>query len=130
MVSPVEASPDKSGLVELVLTAPDGSSVCGAQCGSQPAQETMYLTAKVQVSEQADGLGVPVAALHTGPSGATYVIGKSGEHRPVTVRGSAHGMAVVDGLTVGDEVVLLGPGASAGLYPSTTTAPTEAGSAG
>ncbi|MFI2753875.1 peptidoglycan-binding protein [Cellulomonas sp. P22] len=108
VITGVAPGTSNDGQVVLLLAAPDGSLVCGAQCGLLPRQETTYLTAQVHVVPQVDGPGVPAAAVHTDASGGAYVLGPDGQQRPVTVRGSGDGMAVVDGLALGDQVVVVG----------------------
>jgi len=102
--------------VRFTLVAPNGGSVCANACGSLPARERTSLSAKVVVVPEVSGPAVPVAAIHAGPDGASYVLLADGARRPVTVRGSAGGVVVVDGLSLGEKVlVLAGSGPSSGL---------------
>lgn len=99
---------DPSGQTTWVLSAPDGGVVCADQCGSLPAVEEITVLAEVRVSPPVAGPGVPVAAITTRPDGSTVVLvagtGQERTERPVTVLGSQDGIAVVEGLTVGERV--------------------------
>jgi peptidoglycan hydrolase-like protein with peptidoglycan-binding domain len=129
VVSGTEQGAD--GTVTLTLSAPDGGPVCGAECDALPAVETTTLTARVTVVPELSGPGVPVAAVRTDASGGTYVVAADGTHRPVTVRASGDGMAVVDGLTVGERVVVLdGSRAAHGAGADPGPAPTSGGARG
>lgn len=99
---------DENGQVTLALTAPDGSLVCGEDCANLPAQETLGLLSEVAVVPSTSGPAVPVAAVRTDASAATYVLNPDGEHVPVQVIASGDGIAIVDGVAVGDEVVVVG----------------------
>lgn len=92
--------------VSIPVTGPDGASPCGQDCTGIPVGDAVYLQAQVQVEAQAAGPAVPAAAVQSDADGATWVQLASGERRDVTVRGSSSGMAVVDGVEVGDEVLV------------------------
>ena len=106
VVARAEAAPD--GAAALVLTAPDGGVVCGKQCSRLPPDPTVSLLSTVDVTPSVVGPSVPAAAIRTDISGASYVTGADGRRVPVTVLGSGNGIAVVDGLDEGDQVVVLG----------------------
>ena len=55
------------------------------------------------------GPAVPVAAVRTDDGGAAYVALPDGGRAPVRVLASGDGLAVVEGLAVGDEFVVLRP---------------------
>jgi len=101
-----------SGTVQFALAAPDGGVVCGDQCDALPAdQETIYLLSKVSVVPPVSGPAVPVAAVVTKPDGLTVVYVDGGGVRvetPVTVLGSQDGVAVVDGVSDGQQVYVFG----------------------
>lgn len=99
----------ENGVVDLVLAAPGGGVVCGAQCGVLPAAESTTLTGRVQVVPDVTGPAVPVAAVRTDDGGAAYVALPDGGRAPVRVLASGDGLAVVEGLAVGDEFVVLRP---------------------
>ena len=96
------------GNVTFTLTAPDGSLVCGGECDVLPAQEKTSLLSSVEVVPAIEGVTVPVAAVRTAPDGTTYVRTADGQDVPVTVAGSAGGVAVVEGLDEGVDVLLSG----------------------
>lgn len=118
-------SADDSATTTLELTAPDGSAVCGADCTRLPAEETVSLRAQVTIVPEVSGPGVPAAAVHTDAAGAAHVTAEDGTPVPVRVLASGDGIAIVDGLQVGDRVIVLGdeprdasdPGAGAGEAP-------------
>lgn len=114
---------------EFTLAAPDGGTVCGKQCGTLPAGvETIYLLSSVSIVPAVSGPGVPVAAVITKPDGSTVVmvVGQddSRTERPVTVKGSQDGIAVVEGLRVGERVQVFGSTpATPGATPNGTSSP-------
>ena len=105
-----ESTADDQGLIRIPLTAPDGGAVCGADCDSLPAEASTSLLSKVNVVPPVTGPVIPVSALRTQPDGAARVtVVRDGvqEERTVTVRGSADGLAVVDGVDAGETVRVL-----------------------
>lgn len=88
----------------LTLTAPNGGSVCGDSCAALPSQASTQLRSEVVVVPKVSGPSVPAAAVRTDASGAASVVDESGTERKVTVKGSAQGVVVVDGLTIGTKV--------------------------
>jgi peptidoglycan hydrolase-like protein with peptidoglycan-binding domain len=109
-----ESRTDDSGNVRFALSAPGGGPVCGQDCEALPVQERTTLRARVTVVPEVSGPAVPVAAVHTDPDGTAWVRSADGARREVTVLGSSGGVAVVDGLAVGDRVQVVGGGASNG----------------
>ncbi len=118
------SSVDPNGSVSLGLTAPDGSLVCGDGCGDLPADELVTLLATVHLVPETSGPAVPMAAVRTAADGSTHVVLASGTEQPVTVRASGDGMAIVDGVDVGVDVVVLdagdGPTSHEGAEPVVT----------
>lgn len=97
---------DDTSNVVLDLVALDGGPVCGAECGLVPSTESTSVLATVQVVPQVEGTTVPVSAVRTRVDGSTYVRLATGESVPVTVSASSGGVAVVDGLEAGTEVLV------------------------
>lgn len=97
----------ENSLTTLTLAAPDGGPVCGPDCALLPAEQTVSLMADVELVPSATGPGVPAAAVRTDAAGETYVLAADGTHVPVTVTASGDGIAVVDGLEIGDTVLVL-----------------------
>lgn len=92
------------GTVALALTAVDGSPLCGASCSEQiPVPGPVNVPISIVVVPQTAGIVVPVAAITTDASGSTFVDTADGA-RPITIVVSSGGLAVVDGLTAGDQV--------------------------
>lgn len=104
----------EDGNLALELIGSDGGPVCGADCGLLPAQETQSLLAAVQVVPAVSGPAIPAAAVRTGDDGTTYVNRPDGSRVEVVVLASGDGLAVVDGLVVGEKVVVLEAGSSTG----------------
>lgn len=86
------------------LSGPDGSTVCGEQCGSVPIAGESLLSARIVTAEIVAGLVVPSAALVTSPSGTVGVVTTGGKTIPVTQLAAAKGMSVVDGVDEGTRV--------------------------
>jgi len=98
---------DNSGNVLWTLTRPDGSALCGNTCTQIPLdpQFATFQAAQVIVPE-VTGPAVPASALWFGTDGAPYVVLENGDHRPVTILGRGDGQVVLDGIDVGERVVL------------------------
>lgn len=94
---------DEAGQVVLTLTAPDGGAVCGQECDALPAAAELTVPAAVELSPAITGPAVPVTAVLTTADG-TNVLLEDGSRVVVTVLGSSGGLAVVDGLDVGQLV--------------------------
>jgi hypothetical protein len=62
----------------------------------------------VTIVPQVTGPSLPIGAVRTDPGGEAWVLMADGTRRTVTVLGSSGGVAVVDGLAVGDRVILTG----------------------
>lgn len=108
---------------ELEVTAPDGGVLCGVECATLPPAEATYLLTDVQVVPPRTGPVVPVAAITTQPDGATTVAvvtaGSQTQTRPVQVLTVADGLAVVEGVSPGERVRVLGKATTTGT-PATT----------
>lgn len=117
---------DQDGVIRMVLRAPDGSDVCGAQCAELPADATVNLAGKVFVIPQAKGPTVPAAAVRSKADGTTFVVGEAGQQLPVIVKAASGGLVVVSGVDVGQRVrvgrSMAGPD-SAPLDPAATSSP-------
>jgi len=93
-----------------ILTAPDGSPVCGSECDLIPVEQSTLLPAAVFVVPEVTGVVVPAAAVVTTADGTTAVRLADGTVQPVTVVASAVGSAAVSGLEVGTQVRTPGDG--------------------
>lgn len=88
------------------LSGIDGLPVCTDRCDTLPVgDEIAPLRATLTVLAPVAGVTVPSAALAADAAG-TYVVAASGARIPVTVRASAQGTSVVEGIAAGDEVRL------------------------
>lgn len=100
--------------ISYVLSAPGGGPVCGTECRLDNGGKDMYLLSEVAVVPAVTGPGIPVGAITTNPDRSTtvtVVTDMGDQSRPVVVKGSQDGIAVVEGLQVGERVrVLAGKG--------------------
>lgn len=101
------SSMDEHGNTSFALRAADGSIVCGSDCASLPADERLTLLASVHLVPATSGPGAPVAAVRTAADGSTYVLLPDGTQRPVTVKASGDGVAILEGVGIGTLVVVL-----------------------
>lgn len=96
-----------TGEPALTLTGADGGSVCGQDCGEAvPLGEAALYPVEITVVPTTTGPMVPVAALQPDGADGWMVRLADGGESPVTVLAAANGWAVVEGLAVGEEVVL------------------------
>lgn len=96
------------GQLALILTSPNGGSVCGDECAEWVSLTgTTNFRAGIVVIPETTGAVVPVGALSTDAANNPSVTLTDGTLVPVTVVQAANGIAVVDGIEVGTEIVLL-----------------------
>jgi peptidoglycan hydrolase-like protein with peptidoglycan-binding domain len=103
-----EVREDESrGELLLVLEAEAGGPLCGAECaGSVPLAGRSDYPAEIVVVPETTGPVVPIAAIVTAPDGSTSVRGIGGNVIPVVIVEASNGIAVVEGVSVGDVIVL------------------------
>lgn len=97
----------------LTLTGVDGGAVCGAECDAvvpASAGAATVFQVDVTVAPEVSGPLVPIAAIGVSASGSHVVSLADGTVVPVEILGSSDGVAVVRGVDVGDEVLLVAPG--------------------
>lgn len=93
--------------LDLELEAPDGGPVCGAECPRWiPATGKTDFPAEIVIIPETKGPTVPVAAIATDPGGGQTVQLADGRRMPIEVIVSTDGLAIVEGIGVGDLVVL------------------------
>ncbi|WP_425955828.1 peptidoglycan-binding domain-containing protein [Xylanimonas sp. McL0601] len=97
-------TPGDDDTVVLTLTAPDGGTICGADCDQVAVGGATQLGAQVVTVPTVTGLVVPVAALQTTGDGATEVTDSAGHRHPVHVRASANGLTVITGVAAGTQL--------------------------
>jgi len=98
-----EQGENESGQVVLTLTAPEGGPVCGQECNVLPAAAELSVPATIELSPAITGPAVPVTAVRTTADGTSVVL-EDGSPVAITVLGSSGGLAVVDGLDIGQVV--------------------------
>ncbi|QKJ21218.1 peptidoglycan-binding protein [Microbacterium hominis] len=96
-----KTSDSETQTVTVGLTGIDGGAVCGEACGSIPVTAEVRLSSEIETVPTVEGLVVPSAALVTDASGQVSVVDEDGARRAVTVRASARGMSVIDGVDEG-----------------------------
>ncbi|MBK7821126.1 MAG: peptidoglycan-binding protein [Tessaracoccus sp.] len=101
---------DETGAGELVtLSSPEGGAVCGEECALIPAEKA-WATVHIEVIPRTTGPTVPLSAVSTDAVGKAWVMvtdGDESERRAVTVVRSHAGLAVVEGVAVGEAVLAL-----------------------
>lgn len=107
VITDVTRTPD--GQVVHRLTAPKGGPVCGRDCDSLAfSNAELSLLSSVQVVPPVTGPAVPAASVIVDAAGQASVrvvkADGSREVREVSVIGSQDGVAVVEGVTVGEQV--------------------------
>ena len=107
------AEQNEQGETVFRLAAPGGGPVCGTDCAVITTGEQVFVLAQVAIVPPASGPAVPVAAITTNPDGSASVLvvdaASTRTPRTVTVKGSQDGVAVVDGIQVGERVQVLAP---------------------
>lgn len=98
----------ETGSYRIPLENPEGGAPCGHQCDVVPGEQKVSLPAKIEIVPSVTGPAVPRAAIRTAPTGAASVFLMDGTEVPVTIEGSADGIAVVDGAEIGTTVRVFG----------------------
>lgn len=96
------------GLVVLMLAGLDGGLVCGEACDSLPAEGGAQLRGRMVSVPPTTGPAVPLAALETDADGTVWVRLEAGSRRPVEVLATAGGLAIVEGVQVGERLLVGG----------------------
>jgi peptidoglycan hydrolase-like protein with peptidoglycan-binding domain len=98
---------DQRGELLLEIVATGGGSLCGDECAVEvPLIGRSDYPAEIVVVPERSGPVVPIAAIETSPDGTTSVRATDGSLIPVSIVEASNGIAVVDGVTVGDVIVL------------------------
>ena len=107
-VDRLATSNDDLGGTIAILRPVDGTpSICGEECGSVLAVgEKSVLPGTLVLVPPTSGPQVPTAAVATDASGATQVTMGDGSSRPVEVLASADGQSIVEGVDVGERVIV------------------------
>ncbi len=93
--------------LRLILEAPDGAEVCSPRCLEWVSVvEATDFPAEIVVVPAVRGPVVPTAALGTLADGRVFVTLPDATIRHVEILGSSDGLAVVDGLDVGELILL------------------------
>lgn len=100
-----ESFTNEEGFEEFRIEFPQAEQ-CSPDCSLLALQQQVFAQAKITVTPEVSGPAIPIAALRTGPGGAATVQLVDGQEVGVEVLGSGQGLAVVDGLSVGQSVVL------------------------
>jgi peptidoglycan hydrolase-like protein with peptidoglycan-binding domain len=104
IVSAVEGEFDQ---LDLILEADDGGAVCGDVCVEWVGLSGRTdFRVEIVVEPRVSGPVVPAAGLGTGSDGEPFVTLEDGSTVPVTILGASDGLAVVEGVSVGDVLLL------------------------
>ncbi len=99
-----EQQRDENNGITVLLEDPNGTQICGADCGQIPATGQTILSTRIVTVETVAGLVVPSSALITAADGSSAVIDEEGRRITVSVDTSAKGMSVVSGVDEGTRV--------------------------
>jgi peptidoglycan hydrolase-like protein with peptidoglycan-binding domain len=99
---------DETAGIYMELVGIDGASICGDECGLLPVTGQSFLDSKVVTVPEVHGLTIPSAALLSDADGRTTVIDDDSVVHPVDVLGSANGISVITGVSVGTKVRVSG----------------------
>jgi peptidoglycan hydrolase-like protein with peptidoglycan-binding domain len=104
----VEAVEDElRGELLLVLEGVDGGAVCGSDCAAAvPLLGETSFSTEIVVVPETEGPVIPVAGILTDPDGSTSVRLADGTTVEVEVLAVADGLAVVEGVSAGDVILL------------------------
>lgn len=102
------AEPGQDGSAVATLKSATNAPICGTECSAIPINGASGLDATIVIVPEAQGVVVPAAALVVGSDGATAVQHEDGTRVPVTVKASAGGRSIVDGIKVGTKVRVSG----------------------
>lgn len=96
------------GRFEAEIAASDGDSLCPAGCADVvPLDEEIHVfPAALELTVERTGPVVPISGLVSTPDGRSVVTMSDGTERAVTIVGASAGLAVVDGVEVGESIVL------------------------
>jgi len=95
------------GQLDLLLSGPDGSAVCGQECGDRVALEgRTSFRADIVVIPETTGPLLPVGAITTDPANDAWVTLVDGSTIPIEIVATTSGLAVVEGIDPGTEILL------------------------
>ena len=96
------------GRFEAEIAASDGGPLCPAGCADVvPVDEEIHVfPAALELIAERTGPVVPIAALASTPDGRSVVTMPDGTERTVTIVGASAGLAIIDGVDVGEAIVL------------------------
>ena len=110
----------------LVLAGEGGGPVCADACGTLPGDEKATLRAEAIIVPEVTGATIPAAAIRTDTDGNQYVTLADNTTVSVSVMASAQGLVVVEGLRLGQVVLIYEPKPSE-IAPASEADPTAAG---
>jgi peptidoglycan hydrolase-like protein with peptidoglycan-binding domain len=109
VVEALESEGPEGGVGELrfILRGSGGGPVCGSECPERvPLEGRSDFPAEIVVVPETSGPVVPVAAIQTAADGSTFVTLEPNETVGVELVASHAGLAVVEGVEIGDVLVL------------------------
>lgn len=98
-------APSEEGEVRAILApAKSEETICAKECDLIPLSGASGIDAQIVIVPRASGPVVPTAALRLPDGARTEVVDEAGKAIPVTIKASAGGLAVVDGVDIGTRV--------------------------
>jgi peptidoglycan hydrolase-like protein with peptidoglycan-binding domain len=112
-VDHLEAAMDETGGMIAVLRPAKGSdTICGMECAQVlRLGGKAVLPGTLVLVPETSGPEIPTAAITTDASGSTFVTLESGKRKAVRILASSDGRSVVDGIQIGDRIVVVGASA-------------------
>lgn len=94
------------GTLGWAVIGAEGKSICGDQCAELSSKDGVQLPGEIELIPQRSGVVVPTSAIRIEPDGTSVVVDREGVSTKVSVTVSDRGMALVEGIPEGAEVVL------------------------
>ncbi len=100
----VSRASEEDGKLILDLQAIEGPTVCGDSCEAVPRSGVTDYVSTLEIVSPTSGPTIPLSAIVTDPGGKKFVISRSGKRIEVKVIAATDGLAVIEGLAIGDKI--------------------------
>lgn len=91
----------EDGQTSLLLQGAGDGPICGSTCGTIPVGGKTLFPCDVVTLEEVGGLSLPTSAILTLADGSLAVSDENGERHPVTIKASARGISIIEGVPAG-----------------------------
>ncbi len=106
-VAGLAADPDTGTTIALLRPTAGADSICARDCADAvTVGGQAVLPGMLVISPETSGSQVPTTAIGADAEGATYVTMEGGERRSVAIKASYNGASIVDGVEVGERVLV------------------------